>query len=110
MAKKQAVNGERGRWSAKAKREAVLRLLRGEAIDALSRELQVTAARLSEWREAFLAGGEANLKAREADARDEQLAQLKQTLGEMTLRVELQREAIRRLKAGLPLAEARLPK
>ena len=27
MAKKQAVNGERGRWSAKAKREAVLRLL-----------------------------------------------------------------------------------
>jgi methyl-accepting chemotaxis protein len=110
MAKKQAVNGERGRWSAKAKREAVLRLLRGEAIDALSRELQVTAARLSEWREAFLAGGEANLKSREADARDDELAQLKQTLGEMTLRVELQREAIRRLKAGLPLAEARLPK
>jgi len=44
MAKKQAVNGERGRWSAKAKREAVLRLLRGEGIDALSRELKVTAA------------------------------------------------------------------
>jgi len=42
MAKKQAVNGERGRWSAKAKREAVLRLLRGEGIDALSRELKVT--------------------------------------------------------------------
>jgi hypothetical protein len=38
MAKKQAVNGERGRWSAKAKREAVLRLLRGEAIDALRRD------------------------------------------------------------------------
>lgn len=29
MAKKQAVNGERGRWSATAKREAVLRLLLG---------------------------------------------------------------------------------
>jgi hypothetical protein len=43
MAKKQAVNGERGRWSAKAKREAVLRLLRGKAIDALSREVKVTA-------------------------------------------------------------------
>jgi len=28
---------------------------------------------------------------------------LKQTLGEMTMRVELQRDAIRRLKAGLPL-------
>lgn len=34
MAKKQAVNGERGWRSAKAKREAVLRLLRGEAVDA----------------------------------------------------------------------------
>jgi predicted RNase H-like nuclease (RuvC/YqgF family) len=112
MAKKQSVNGERGRWSAKAKakREAVLRLLRGEAIDALSRELKVTAAKLSEWREAFLAGGEANLKSREADARDEEVARLKQTLGEMTMRVELQRDAIRRLKAGLPLDETRLPK
>ena len=39
MAKKQSVNGERGRWSAKAKREAVLRLLRGEASDALSKPL-----------------------------------------------------------------------
>jgi transposase-like protein len=82
MAKKQAVNGERGRWSAKAKREAVLCLLRGEAIDVLSREVKVTAAKLSEWREAFLAGGEANLKSRDADGRDEQLAQLKQTLEE----------------------------
>jgi hypothetical protein len=33
MAKKQAGNGEWGGWSAKAKREAVLRLLRGEAIE-----------------------------------------------------------------------------
>jgi len=82
MAKKQPVNGERGRWSAKAKREAVLRLLRGEAIDARSREVKVTAAKLSEWREAYLAGGEANLNSRDADARDEQLAQLKQTLEE----------------------------
>ena len=45
MAKKQSVNGERGRWSAKAKREAVLRLLRGEAIDALSRARRRTSAR-----------------------------------------------------------------
>jgi transposase len=110
MPRTKNVGKERGRWSAKAKREAVLRLLRGEAIDALSRELKVTAAKLSEWREAFLAGGEGNLKSRESDARDEEITRLKQTLGEMTLRVELQRDAIRRLKAGLPLDEARLPK
>jgi|OpeIllAssembly_1097287.scaffolds.fasta_scaffold01476_4 hypothetical protein len=35
MAKKLAGNGEWGGWSARAKREAVLRLLRGEAIEAL---------------------------------------------------------------------------
>jgi hypothetical protein len=38
------------------------------------------------------------------------VARLKQTPGEMTLRVELQRNAIWRLKAGLPLEEARLPR
>jgi len=94
---------ERGRWSAKSKREAVLRLLRGDDLDAVSRELKVTAAKLSEWREAFLASGMAGLKAREVDARDEEVARLKSVLGEMTMRCELQRDAIRRLKAGLPL-------
>ncbi len=97
------MDAERGRWSAKAKREVVLRLLRGEDIDALSREVRVTAARLSQWREIFLASGEAGLKAREADARDEEIARLKATLGEMTMRCELQRDAIRRLKEGRPL-------
>jgi transposase len=100
----------RGRWSAKAKREAVLRLLRGEDLDALSRELKVTAAKLSEWRDVFLAGGEAGLKAREPDVRDEEIARLKETLGEVTMRAELWRDAMRRLKAGLPLDPARLPK
>jgi len=110
MTRKKIGKGERGRWSAKAKREAVLRLLRGESLDAVSRELKVTAARLSEWRDAFLAGGEANLKSREADARDAEVTRLKTVLGEMTMRVELQRDAIQRLKDGLPLDEARLPK
>lgn len=101
---------ERGRWSAKAKREAVLRLLRGEDLDAVSRELKVTAAKLSEWRDVFLAGGEAGLKAREPDVRDEEIVRLKETLGEVTMRAELWRDAMRRLKAGLPLDPTRLPK
>jgi len=101
--KRKAVELERGRWSTKAKREAVLRLLRGEDLDTLSRELHLTAARLSQWRDMFLASGEAGLKARETDARYEELARLKETLGEMTMRCELQADAIRRLKAGLPL-------
>jgi transposase-like protein len=39
-------------------------LLRGEDLELVSRELGLTAARLSQWREQFLAGGQANLKAR----------------------------------------------
>ena len=45
----------RRRMSAGRKREAVLRLLRGEDLELVSRELGVTAAELSGWREAFLA-------------------------------------------------------
>ena len=110
MSKRKSEEKERGRWSAKAKREAVLRLLRGEDLDALSRELKVTAARLSEWRDVFLAGGESSLKAREPDARDDEITRLKETLGEVTMRAELWRDAMRRLKAGLPLDPTRLPK
>ena len=84
--KKNDVAKERGRWSAKSKRDAVLRLLRGDELDALSRELKVTAAKLSEWRDAFLESGMAGLKAREADARDDEVARLKSVLGEMTMR------------------------
>jgi transposase-like protein len=44
----------RGRWSAKRKFAAVLRLLRGEDLETLSHELGVTAATLSGWRDQFL--------------------------------------------------------
>jgi hypothetical protein len=40
----------------------VLRLLRGEEIDLLSRELRVPAARLATWRDAFLSGGREAMK------------------------------------------------
>ena len=47
--------------SRQRKRDAVLRLLRGEDLELVSRALGVTAATLSGWRDSFLAGGEANL-------------------------------------------------
>ena len=55
----------RRRMSARRKQETVLRLLRGEDLELVSRELGVTAAELSGWREQFLAAGEASLKSRE---------------------------------------------
>src|SRR3970282_1614574 len=39
------------RWSANRKKEVVLRLLRGEPLDALSRELAIETYRLEAWRE-----------------------------------------------------------
>ena len=66
----------RRRMSAGRKREAVLRLLRGEDLELVSRELGVTAAELSGWREAFLAAGEVSLKSRPADARDAEIGRL----------------------------------
>lgn len=37
------------RWTVRRKCEAVLRLLRGESLDELSRQLQVPAHRLAQW-------------------------------------------------------------
>jgi transposase len=97
--------GGSGRWSAKRKVAAVLRLLKGEDLDTVSRELRVTASTLSEWREVFLANGLAGLKSREVDGRDEQIAALKKALGENALDLAISREIIRAYerKAG-PLA------
>ena len=41
--------GHRRRMSARRKQDAVLRLLRGEDLELVSRELAVTAAELSGW-------------------------------------------------------------
>ena len=48
--------GRSGRMSRQRKVAAVLRLLRGEDLELVSRSLGVTAATLSGWREAFLGG------------------------------------------------------
>ena len=80
---------ERGRWSSGKKLEVVLRVLRGEDLDALSREVGVTAARLAGWRDVFLAGGQAALKSRVRDHRDEEIRRLRAKVGELTMDKEL---------------------
>jgi transposase-like protein len=81
--------GERGRFSAPRKAATVLRLLRGESLELLSRELGVTAATLAGWRDDFLAGGQAALKSRPADDRDEEIARLRAKASELTRDNEL---------------------
>jgi transposase-like protein len=98
---------ERGRFSSRKKMEAVLRVLRGEDLDLVSRELGLTAATLSAWRDQFLAGGQSGLKSRVADGRDDELARMKALVGDLTMRLELSREAVRRLRGGGPLVAGR---
>ena len=85
----------------------MLRLLRGEDLELLSRELGVTAAELSAWRDAFLAAGEAALKTRPADSRDVEIGRLKAKVGELTMANELLDAKIDRLETHRPLARRR---
>ena len=98
---------ERGRFSAKRKREAVLRLLRGEPPDELSRELGVNASTLAQWREALLESGLAGLRNKKTDQRDEAIANLQRKLGAITMENDLLYEKIHTMEEGLPLARRR---
>jgi transposase-like protein len=98
---------ERGRFSAKRKTDAVVRLLRGEDLETLSRELGVTAATLASWRDAFLDGGRAALKSRSADDRDEVIARLQAKVGQLTMDNELLGLKGQHLEAGRPFASRR---
>ena len=99
--------GQGKRFSAKRKLAAVQRLLRGESLEALSRELNVPAHRLSDWRDRVLIAAESALKERERDARDEDIERLKAKVGEITMANELLYAKIDRLEAGRPLAGRR---
>ncbi len=98
---------DRGRFSARRKTEAVLRLLRGEDLDTLSRELGVVAATLSSWRQAFLDGGTAAMKSRPADERDEEIARLRSKVGQLTMDVELLGTRCQHLESGRPFVSRR---
>ena len=96
------------RWSARRKREVVLRLLRGESLEALSRELGVELYRLEQWRERALTGLEVLLKDREEDhpLRTE-LDTAKRHIGELSMENELLRARCRAVEMRDPLAVGR---
>ncbi len=80
------------RWSAGRKREVVLRLLRAEPVELLSRELGVELFRLDEWRDKALAGIEGALKQRnDGDPMKAELNAALKRIGELTMENELLR-------------------
>ncbi len=95
------------RFSAQCKAEVVLRLLRGEALDLLSRELGIPAARIAAWREAFLDAGQEAMKKTPLDSRDRDLGRLREKLGESMMAMDLLREKIGRLETNRPLPHRR---
>ena len=97
----------RGRFSVQKKTAAVLRMMRGESLDIVSRDLGVTAARLSEWRDQFHAGAQAALRSRPSDERDEKVKDLEAKVGELTMDNELLQQKIERLEARRPLTHRR---
>jgi transposase len=92
------------RWSVARKREVVLRLLRGEPTELLSRELGLPTFKLEQWRRKAEAALDGALKEREADPADGQLAAAMQRIGELSMEIELLRAKTER--SG-PLARRR---
>jgi transposase len=100
----------RPRWSAGKKMEAVLRLLRGESLEELSRELQVEAHRLAAWRDDFLDSGKEGLKGQRADRSpdDRALRQAERKIGQLTMENEILRVAAE--KRGVQIPPAKRPR
>lgn len=87
------------------KLKAALRILCGEDLDGRSRELRVAAITLSEWRDDFLAVGQAGLKLESADEPEDRTRELLTTLiGNLTIDNECLKALLRRHGERVPLA------
>lgn len=79
----------RTRKTAKLKTEIVLKKLRGEPLELLSREYNVTAAEISEWEQKFMLGGSGALKSVVSSAEQKELERAKRLLGEQAMEIEI---------------------
>ncbi len=86
------------RWSVQRKTELVLRLLRGEPLDGVSRDSQIPAHELESWKRVFLETGTRGLKTR-AEPEERELTLARAKIGELMMRLELAEHLIE--KRGL---------
>jgi len=96
------------RWSAGRKLGVVSRLLGGESLELVSREVGVPIYQLEDWRDRAQSGMESALKARAEDPAERKLAEAQRRIGALTMEVELLRERCRR--GGGPFVRGRSPK
>ena len=93
------------RYSVQRKMAVVACLLRGEPLDVVAREANVSVAKLTEWRDRALAGAASALKERERD--EDEIARLQSKVGEITMDNELLSAKIAAIEAKSPLARRR---
>ena len=86
------------RWTVARKREVAIRVMRGESIEMLSRELGVESYRIQEWYERAMAGLDAGLRERGGDPLEDQLKRAHALVGELTMMNELYQERLRRIE------------
>jgi len=103
----EAEHPREGRWSAKRKADAAIRLLRREGLHELSRELRVEAHRLAAWPDELLAGGVEGLKAQALAPDDGRLREAGRNICELTMENENLRAAAR--KRGLQIPPRKRP-
>jgi transposase len=84
------------RWSVGRKREVVLRLLRGESAEVLSREIGVPVFKLEQWRQKAEAALDSALKERDTAPEGVELSSALQRIGELSMEVELLRSRVER--------------
>ena len=75
-------------WSVVRKREVVLRLLRGESVELLCRDLGVPIVKLEQWHQTADAALDGALKEREAKAASTELAAAMHRIGEVSMENE----------------------
>lgn len=77
------------RWSAQRKMEIVLRHLRGESLDSLSREIGLPASQIETWCQKAIHGIEESMKARDNDPLQGELDAAMRQIGELSMEIEL---------------------
>jgi transposase len=99
----------KSRWSASKKLDVVLRMLRGEKLEELSREVGIEAHRLAAWRDEFLDAGKEGLKGKRATTEeDRRLREAERKIGELTLEKEIWQKVAE--KRGLSMPPQKRPR
>lgn len=91
------------RISANNKEEIVLRLLQGENINELSRELKISIPEIESWKRKFLIAAKEGLKSKGKDPVEKELEIAKKTIGELTMELNLYKKKenwIKKLKGN----------